>query len=127
MNVCVFTGRFTRDPELRHTGSGVACTTFTLAVDRDYKSEDGRKADFADFVAWRGLAEFVSKYFHKGQMAAVVSKYQLGDWIDKDGNTHKKIEFIAEQVQFCAPKEKKQDDFVDDFAELRADDEDLPF
>ena len=67
-------GRFVRDPELRRTGSGIAVTNFTIAVDRDFGPKDGgeKKVDFIDCIAWREKAEFVSKYFTKGRMAIVM-------------------------------------------------------
>lgn len=70
LNHIVLMGRLTRDPELRHTGSGLAVASFSLAVDRDYKGQSGEKeTDFVDIVAWRSTADFVSKYFTKGRMA----------------------------------------------------------
>ena len=72
LNKIILMGRLTRDPELRHTGNGTAVASFTLAVDRDFKSQSGeRETDFIDIVAWRSTAEFVSKYFSKGRMAVV--------------------------------------------------------
>lgn len=73
LNQITIAGRLTRDPELRHTANGTAVASFALAVDRDYTSKDGgeRETDFVDIVAWRGTAEFVSKYFTKGQLAIV--------------------------------------------------------
>ena len=72
LNKIILMGRLTRDPELRRTQSGTAVTSFSLAVDRDFKSQGGEKeTDFIDIVAWRNTAEFVSKYFTKGRMAVV--------------------------------------------------------
>ena len=86
LNRIILMGRLTRDPELRRTGSGTAVTSFSLAVDRDFKSQSGEKeTDFIDIVAWRSTAEFVSKYFTKGRMAVVEGRLQLRDWTDKDG------------------------------------------
>ena len=94
-------GRLTRDPELRKTGNGTAVTSFTLAVDRDYKPQDGaRETDFIDVVAWRGTAEFVFKYFSKGRMAVVEGRLQVRDWTDKDGNKRRNTEVIADIVYF---------------------------
>lgn len=87
LNKIIIMGRLVRDPELRRTQSGTAVTSFRLAVDRDYKAEDGSKqADFFDVVAWRSTAEFVSKYFSKGRMAVVDGRLQSRPWTDKDGN-----------------------------------------
>ena len=72
LNRIIVMGRMTRDPELRRTNSGTAVASFTVAVDRDFKSQSGEKeTDFIDVVAWRNTAEFASKYFSKGRMAVV--------------------------------------------------------
>ena len=72
LNKIFIMGRLTRDPELRRTQNGTAVTSFSLAVDRDFKSQSGEKeTDFIDVVAWRSTAEFVAKYFTKGRMAVV--------------------------------------------------------
>ena len=72
LNRIILMGRLTRDPELRHTQSNIAVTSFSLAVDRDFKSQSGEKeTDFIDIVAWRQTAEFVCKYFTKGRMAEI--------------------------------------------------------
>lgn len=98
-------GRLTRDPELRRTQNGTAVTSFTLAVDRDFKNADGTKdTDFIDVVAWRNTAEFVSKYFSKGRMAVVEGRLQLRDWTDKDGNKRRSVEIIANSVYFADSK-----------------------
>ena len=101
LNKIFLMGRLTRDPELRKTGNGTAVTSFTLAVDRDYKPQDGeRETDFIDIVAWRGTAEFVSKYFTKGRMAVVDGRLQVRDWKDKDGAKRRSTEVIADNVYF---------------------------
>lgn len=101
LNKIVLMGRLTRDPELRRTQSGTAVASFTLAVDRDYKPQDGeRETDFIDIVAWRGTAEFVSKYFSKGRMAVVEGRLQGRDWKDRDGNNRRSYEVIADNVYF---------------------------
>ena len=86
LNRVVIMGRLTRDPELRRTQTGTAVTSFSLAVDRDFKSrESGEKAtDFIDVVAWRQTAEFVCKYFSKGRMAVVEGRLQIRDWQDNN-------------------------------------------
>ena len=101
LNKIILMGRLTRDPELRKTQSGTAVTSFTLAVDRDYKPQDGeRETDFIDIVAWRGTGEFVSKYFTKGRMAVVEGRLQVRDWTDKDGNKRRSTEVVADNVYF---------------------------
>ena len=101
LNHIVIMGRLTRDPELRRTASGIAVTSFSLAVDRDYKPENGeRETDFIDCVAWRSSAEFVQKYFAKGRMAVVSGRLQIRPWTDKDGNKRRATEIVADNVYF---------------------------
>jgi len=101
LNRIILMGRLVRDPELRHTQSGTAVASFTLAVDRDFKDRNGEKeTDFVDIVAWRHTGEFVSKYFSKGRMAVVEGRLQMRDWTDKEGNKRRAYEVIAESVYF---------------------------
>ena len=102
LNHIVLMGRLTRDPELRYTQSQIPVASFTLAVDRDFGGRDGgeKQTDFIDIVAWRSTAEFVSKYFTKGSMAAVSGRLQIRDWTDKEGGKRRSAEVIADQVYF---------------------------
>ena len=102
LNRIILMGRLTRDPELRHTQSGTPVASFSLAVDRDFKSRDGgdRATDFIDVVAWRSTAEFVSKYFTKGRMAVVEGRLQIRDWTDRDGGKRRSSEVVADNVYF---------------------------
>lgn len=110
LNKIILMGRLTRDPELRRTRSGTAVTSFSLAVDRDYKPQDGeRETDFIDIVAWRSTAEFVSKYFTKGRMAVVEGRLQVRDWTDKDGNNRSRTEVLADSVYFGDSKRSESD------------------
>lgn len=105
LNHIVLMGRLTRDPEMRNTTSGTAVASFTLACDRDYKAEGGeRETDFVDIAAWRGTADFVSKYFRKGQMAVVSGRLQIRNWTDKEGNKRRSAEVVAENVYFGESK-----------------------
>ena len=106
LNHITIMGRLTRDPELRRTGSGVAVASFTVAVDRDFSPKDGgeRETDFIDCVAWRQTGEFVSKYFTKGRMAVVSGRLQIRSWNDKDGNTRRTAEIVADNVYFGVSK-----------------------
>ena len=139
LNKIFIMGRLTRDPELRRTQNGTAVTSFTLAVDRDFKNADGTKeTDFIDCVVWRQTAEFVSKYFTKGRMAVVEGRLQIRDWQDKDGNKRRNAGVIADNVYFGdsrsdnapgsyqAAKAPVNVD-AEDFAEGEDDDIDLPF
>ena len=101
LNKIFIMGRLTRDPELRRTQSGTPVTSFSLAVDRDFKSQSGEKeTDFIDVVAWRSTAEFVAKYFTKGRMAVVEGRLQMRDWTDKDGNKRRSAEVIVTSIYF---------------------------
>lgn len=143
LNKIILMGRLTRDPELRRTGSGTAVTSFSLAVDRDFKGQNGEKeTDFIDVVAWRNTAEFVSKYFSKGRMAVVEGRLQIRDWQDKDGSKRRSAEVIAENVYFGDSKQcTKSDDVAaqqdnsrnlqrkveEEFALVGEEDSELPF
>lgn len=111
LNNCTIMGRLTRDPELRHTGSNIPVSSFTLAVDRDRKNQNGEKeTDFIDVAAWRSTADFVSKYFAKGQMAVVSGRLQMRKWEDKDGNKRVSAEIVADSVYFGESKKEEQAD-----------------
>ena len=132
LNRIIVMGRLTRDPELRRTNSGTAVASFTVAVDRDFKSQSGEKeTDFIDVVAWRNTAEFVSKYFTKGRMAVVEGRLQLRDWTDKEGNKRRTAEIVADSVYFGDSKKDNesapaQSEPQGGFSEVE-DDGDLPF
>ena len=108
MNHVVLMGRLARDPELRHTQSGLPVASFTVAVNRRFANKDTneRQADFIDCVAWRGTAEFISKYFAKGAMIAVQGHLQVREWQDKDGNRRWSTEVIVEQAYFTGSKQE---------------------
>ncbi len=144
LNQITIMGRLTRDPELRRTGSGIAVTSFTLAVDRDFSPKDGseRETDFIDCVAWRQTGEFVSKYFAKGRMAVVSGRLQIRNWNDKDGNKRRSAEVVADNVYFGDSKREGDagasfsaapaysapaPSAASDFAMLEDDDAQLPF
>ena len=138
LNHITIMGRMTRDPELRRTGSGIAVTSFTLAVDRDFSGKDGgeKETDFIDCVAWRSTGEFVDKYFTKGRAACVSGRLQIRLWTDKDGNKRRSAEVVADNVYFG--DSKKSDSYTgdssypastpaQDFAPIEDDDAQLPF
>ncbi len=105
LNHIVLMGRLVKDPELRHTGSGIAVASFRIAVDRDFKNQNGEKeADFIDIVAWRNTAEFVSRYFTKGSLAVVSGRLQMRNWTDKEGGRRTSAEVVAENVYFGSSK-----------------------
>ncbi len=106
MNVAVIMGRLTADPELRHTSSNIAVTSFTVAVNRAYQSKDSseRQADFINVVAWRNTAEFVCRYFKKGQMIALNGSIQTRTYTDNNGNNRYAFEIVADNVNFTGSK-----------------------
>ena len=140
LNKIIIMGRLTRDPELRRTGSGTAVTSFSLACDRDFKSQSGDKeTDFIEVVAWKNTAEFVSKYFSKGRMAVVDGRLQIRDWTDKAGNKRTTAEVVADNVYFADSKrsesnENQKENFnalsgrlSDDFVPISEEDGEIPF
>ncbi len=101
LNKIVIQGRLTKDPELRRTQSGTAVASATVAVDRDFKNQDGnRDTDFIPIVAWKGTGEMLAKYFSKGRMIVVEGRLQLRDWTDNDGNKRRTAEIVADSVYF---------------------------
>lgn len=142
LNRIIIMGRLTRDPELRTTQGGTSVTSFTLAVDRDFKDRDsGEKAtDFIDVVAWRSTAEFVCKYFSKGRMAIAEGRLQIREWKDKGGNNRRTAEVVADNVYFGDSKSENKGGNApaaygggygagetSGFSEIADEDGDLPF
>ena len=134
LNHITIMGRFTRDPELRRTGSGVPVASFSLAVDRDVVAEGKEKeTDFIDCVAWRGTGEFIERNFRKGSMAVVDGRLQIRGWTDKDGNKRRTAEINVEHIYFADSKKadagapSAPQSRANDFAMLDDDDAQLPF
>ena len=105
LNKAILMGRLTADPEMRSTQSGKKVCSFTLAVNRQGKDAG---TDWIDIVAWEKTAEFVCKYFTKGQQVAVAGRIQTRSWEDKDGNKRKTVEVVAEEVHFAEAKKDSQ-------------------
>ena len=104
LNHITIHGRLTKDPELRQTQSGVPVCNFTVAVDRSFNKGEDKQSDFFDCVAWRGLAELLSKYFSKGKEIVVYGEMQSRKWSDKEGNNRLSWEVMATGVDFCGSK-----------------------
>lgn len=102
INKAIIMGRLTRDPELRHTGSGTPVCSFTVAVDNGYG--ENRQADFINCVAWNKTAEFVSKYFTKGKMIIVIGRIATRTWEGQDGKKNYVTEVVANEVSFGESK-----------------------
>lgn len=101
LNRIILIGRLTRDPELKHTGSGYAVANFTLAVDKPYVGQDGeRGADFIDIVVWRKLAETCANHLAKGRLVAVEGALQIRSYQAQDGTNRRVAEVVADNVRF---------------------------
>ena len=143
MNKAIIVGNLTKDPEMRTTPNGVSVTSFTVAVNRRYKSQDGQQqTDFINCVAWRSTAEFVAKYFTKGSRIGVVGTIQTRTYDDQNGNKRYVTEVVADEVEFAGSKAQNQDTqkpteqesrtadelFAEDLADFQPlDDSELPF
>ncbi len=133
INNITIMGRLTATPELKTTLSGVSVTSFAVAVDRKYTpSGQERQTDFIDCVAWRNTAEFISKYFKKGEMIAIEGELQTRMYEDKHGNKRKAVEVVVSNVSFCGSKqqsaEEKPSEAPNEYpAEFDEIDDDLPF
>lgn len=132
LNKAILIGRLTKEPELKSTAQGVSTCSFTLAVDRNYQSGE-KKADFISCVAWRGTAEFISKYFQKGSLICVEGSIQTRSWKDNDGNSRYATEVVVDRSYFVERKKPENTDettgytadYVPDI--LSAPDDDLPY
>nr|DAP94809.1 MAG TPA: Single strand binding protein [Caudoviricetes sp.] len=107
LNEVILMGRLTRDPDVRMTQNGTTAANFSLACERDYAPQgQDRETDFFDVVAFRNTADFVGRYFAKGQLVAVKGRLQQRDWTDKQGNKRRTTEILADRCYFA---EKRQD------------------
>ena len=133
-NKVILMGRLTAHPEYKQTPSGTTVTSFSLAVDRKYNKDEEKKCDFITIVAWKHTAEFICKYFKKGQAMLVLGELQTRSWEDNNGNKRYATEVIASEVTFCEAKERSesysipesQESVQPSFEPIKAD-EDLPF
>ena len=127
INVVTLMGRLVADPEIRTTGTGKSVANFRIAVDRGYSRGEDKKADFITIVAWESTADFVGKYFHKGDMIALRGEIQTRSYEDNNGNKRTAFEVLAREVSFCGGKNEGNNNSpsAPDFEEI--DDEDLPF
>lgn len=105
LNKTVLMGRLTATPELKQTQGGTSVCSFALAVARSYaRAGEQPETDFIDIVAWGKTAEFVCKYFNKGQLIALSGRIQTRMWTDRNDNKRKAVEVVAEEVFFAEPK-----------------------
>lgn len=116
LNKAIIMGRLTAEPELKHTQNNIAVLSFTVAVDRSFARDGKRETDFLDVVAWRSTAEFISKYFRKGQMIAISGSIQTRMWEDKDGKKRKSVEIVADEASFTGSKAESAASGREDYA-----------
>lgn len=103
-NLVVLTGRLTADPELKTTNTGISVTSFSIAVNRRYRAGEETQTDFINIVAWRQTAEFITKYFKKGNMIGIEGSIQTRKYTDKNGNNRTVFEVVASNAQFVESK-----------------------
>ena len=131
LNSCTLRGRLVKDPELRHTAAGVPVCSFSIAVERDKRNENGERiTDFIDCVSWRAAAETIVQYFKKGMPIIVSGRLQFRGWVDNDGNNRKAPEIVTEKFYFAGEKKNKENNNEQTLEpEIREieDDNDLPF
>jgi len=109
INRAILVGRLTKDPELRKTQNDIAVTTFTIAVNRTFKNQQGeQEADFINCVVWRRQAENVSRYVSKGSLVGVEGRIQSRSYDDQNGNRRFVTEVVADSVQFLETKSSQQ-------------------
>ena len=105
MNSICLMGRLTGDPELKTTQNGFSVTSFTVAVDRAFRGKDQeRQTDFIPCTAWRGTAEFISRYFRKGQRIALQGSLQSRTYTTNDGSKRTAYDVVVDNAFFCESK-----------------------
>lgn len=135
LNSVSIMGRLVRDPELKTTQSGASVVSFTIACDRDFGGKNGaeKQTDFLDCSAWRGAADFIGKYFSKGDMIAISGKLQTRNWEGKDGTQRKATEILVDSAYFCGNKSSGNNQSTGASRQsaknhgFEVDDSDLPF
>lgn len=130
LNRIVIQGRIAQELTVRYTQSQKPVLSFTIACERDFSREDGKRpVDFIDVTAWNGTAEFINKYFQKGSMIAVDGRLQIRDWTDKEGNKRRSAEINVENAYFGESKRTSAQEApqAPQLEELPDDDGDLPF
>lgn len=128
MNKVFLIGNLTRDPELVETANGVTLCRFSIAVNRNYKgSDEERKTDFFNCVAWRGLGETVARWTKKGNKVAVSGSIELRDYEDAQGTKRTGVDIVAQDVEFLTAKTSAEDDAASKHLQPINDDTDIPF
>lgn len=107
-NKVILIGNMAADPELKQTQGGLSVCSFSIGINRRFSKEGEQACDFITIVAWRQQAEFVCKYFHKGQPILICGQLQTRTWTDNQGNKRYATEVVADEVSFVAPANSEQ-------------------
>ena len=128
LNTVILMGRLTRDPELKQTPQGISVAQFSLAVDRNYSKGEEKQTDFINITAWRSTADFVAKYFTKGQFIALRGRLQTRQWQDQSGQKRYATDVVADEVFFAESRGKAEQTDENPIMEgFSVSDENLPF
>lgn len=126
LNIVIIEGRLVADPELKKTPAGTSITTLRIACQRDFQADGQPSADFLDVVAFRSTADFICRWFKKGQIIKVVGRLQRRGWETPTGEKRTTVEILADKAYFGEKKAELEDD-EDQFTDLGEDDGSLPF
>lgn len=110
INNVTLQGRLTANADLRRTTAGKSVTSFCIAVERDYAQNGERQADFINLVAWEHTAEFITKYFSKGDMIVITGSIRTRKYEDSNGNNRTATEVLIDKANFCGSKTEKKED-----------------
>lgn len=130
MNKVDLVGRLTKDPEIRYTqSSNTMVASYTLAVKKRFAKEGEQDTDFINIVSWSKSAEFIQKYFHKGQQVWISGRIQTRSWEDDNGQKHYATEVVTEEVGFADSKKEEPTDVTNEVYEgtMVTDGDELPF
>lgn len=133
LNKVILMGRLTKDPEIKSSMQGKSISTFTLAVDRGYvKPGEERQADFINIVTFNSTADFVARYFEKGQLVSICGRLQTRTWEDNEGKRRYATEVIADEVHFAESKKETTESVPQNTQapqgfDVTVEDDDLPF
>lgn len=127
LNSVVLMGRLTKDPDLKQTPQGVSVATFSLAVDRNYSKGEEKQTDFINITAWRSTADFVAKYFTKGQLVAIRGRLQTRTWQDQSGQKRYTTDVVADEVFFAESKGTAKPEAQAEVEGFTVSNENLPF
>ena len=127
LNTVILMGRLTRDPELKQTPQGISVAQFSLAVERNYSKGEEKQTDFINIIAWRSTADFVAKYFTKGQLVAIRGRLQTRTWQEQNGQKRYATDVVADEVFFAESKGTAKPEAQAEIEGFTVSNENLPF